>query len=128
MKTKFLVYATLIALSSINLASACVIAVEGNLEESLFKNAYGMHDLKLTTDTSSADVGIKVVYQSESQTSSDPVFGSIKTTTIYKRSADIYERGSVVASTGSHPISEVGQGAAFARDLRRALSKAGCSL
>ncbi len=128
MKTKIYMCVLLTTLFAINSASACVIAVEGNIEESLFKNAYSMYDLKLTTNTSSADVGIKVVYESQEGTSQDPVFGTIKSSITYKRSAQIYERGVVVASTGSHSIFELGKHAAFARELRRALTKVGCDL
>lgn len=117
---------SLIAFTQIHSAYACVIAVESNIETTLLKEVYKLKDLRLTTDTKIADVGIKLAVEEIKK--SDPIFGEMKMIKTHNLRADIYERGNIIASTGYHLATDFSleKESPFARDLKRTLEKVDC--
>lgn len=123
---KKIVLALITLATTLQVASACIIAVDSNVEIALLQNVYQFSPSQLTTNTSLADVGIRLV--GETTTVNDPVFGETKKLTVAKMKADIYEKGQIVESTRYHNIEEIGTDSAFGKNIKKSLQKVGCAI
>lgn len=80
-------------------SAGCMIVGENSNTQNLLQAYYGIPDSNITSNSAEADFGVKLQHRARKIVVVDPVFGS-EDKVITEMSADIYQQGKVVSSTG----------------------------